>query len=82
MHISAVEGQGDLQDASTNSKADVLLSASATLLTLMSSSSPLTLSSSRNIAPNSAYTKVVTKTYEDGIERQELLIIIVVFILK
>ena len=79
MHISAVEGQGVLQDASTNSKADVLLSASATSLTLMSSSSPLTLSSSRNIAPNSAYTKVVIKTYEDGIELTAVFFIILSF---
>ena len=68
MHISSVDGQGDLQGASINCGNEDLLSASLPSLTLMLSSYPLTLSNSKNIAPSSAYTKVIMKTYEDGIE--------------
>jgi hypothetical protein len=68
MHISSVDGQGDLQGASINCGNEDLLSEPSPSLTLMLSSSPLTLSNSKNIAPSSAYTKVVIKIYEDGIE--------------
>jgi hypothetical protein len=68
MHISSVDEQGDLQGASINCGKEDLLSVSSPSLTLMFSSSQLTLSNSKNIAPSSAYTKVVIMINEDGIE--------------
>jgi hypothetical protein len=65
MHISSVDEQGDLQGASINCGKEDLLSVSSPSLTLMLSSSLLTLSNSKNIAPSSAYTKVVIMIYED-----------------
>ena len=55
MHISAVGGQADLQGVSTNSWTNALSSLSASLIPI--SSSPLALSSSRNIEATIAYTK-------------------------
>ena len=49
MHISSVDGQGDLQGASINCGNEDLLSALSPSLTLMLSASPLTLSNSKNI---------------------------------
>ncbi len=77
LHISAVEGQGDLQDASTNSEAEVLLSLSASLIPMFSS--PLALSSSKDIAAISTYTKVVITIYVDKIAIITALFIILPF---
>jgi len=79
MHISSVDGQGDLQGVSIN--CEDLVSAPSPSITSMLYSSPLTLSNSKNIAPSSAYTKVVIKTYEDEIELTVILFIILSFII-
>lgn len=59
MHISSVDGQGDLQGVSIN--CEDLVSAPLPSITSMLYSSPLTFSNSKNIVPSSAYTKSLSK---------------------
>ena len=78
MHISADSEQGDLQSVSTSPTCGLYVIVLSLLATNLSPSL-LTLSSSGYIAASSAYTKVIIKTYEDGIGLTGLFFIVLFF---
>src|SRR5918993_4324083 len=79
MQISADFEQGDLQSVSTSFTCGLYVIVVLSLSTTNFSPSPLTLSSSGNIAASSAYTKVIIKTNENRIALIGLFFIVIFF---